>query len=163
MKKLLTFLSLILFSTPMFSQEETAAIGLRVANYTPCTQYFVVVGVKECICRSKEPIQHAITPLIKIEPAISPTNPSTLDILASELFLEEYESFEHIIQVRIMDGNYCGGGGPAGQPCAGVPVTYVFKALGEKCILCPDNEITIATWIPAETCKDKAILTFVNP
>jgi len=162
MKKLLTLLFLMLFSTSMFSQEETATTGLRVVNYTPCVQYFVVVGVEECICKSKEPVQHAISPLIKIEPAISPTNPSTLLLLTSELFSEEV-GFEYIIQVRIMDGNYCGGGSPAGQPCAGVPFTYVFKALGEKCVLCPDNKITIAIRKPAKNCEDMATLTFVNP
>jgi len=156
MKKLFTTI-LMLFSVLAFSQEKEAARALRVVNYTPCVQYFVVIGVEKCLCKSSEPIEHAISPLIGIEPAISLTEPTYLDLSPAYLFNADI----YIVQVRIRDGYYCGSAGPAGQPCSGVPLTYTYKAMGKECILCPNDKITLATWKPGN-CKNSATLIFTN-
>jgi len=123
----------------------------------------VVIGVEKRECNSGEPFGTAIIPLIEIAPAISSTNPTYLELSPAILSGEEEQNFTFIIQVRIRDGYYCGSTGPAGQPCSGVPFTYLYKAMGKECVLCPEDRITLATWTPAQKCNEKAILTFTNP
>jgi len=50
---------------------------LNIENYTPCTQYLVVIGIEKCECNSGE-LGYAISPLIENYSSYFSTNPTIL-------------------------------------------------------------------------------------
>jgi len=165
MKKLHTFLFLMLFSTSMFSQAETpyssvTAKRLKVINKTQCPQYFVVLGYDTCKCNDSDAYQSDLI-------SIAPNTQTYYDYhnLGGTFPIGNNE--KGIVLTRIVSHpkeKPCFSGGTIGQPCSSEPSKIKYVANDANCKPCPSENIyTIAEWIPAQTCEDDAILLFTNP
>jgi len=150
MKKLYTFLFLILFLATAFSQEKIVTKGLRIENHTKCTQFVVIEWGDNCNCLSGN--GGGTSDIIKIVPNDS-----------MDVFEEGYVSANmFIIAAKVGGGYYCSGSNPVGQPCSLHPLTaqYIeYIKYDEDCKECTQ---TLAKWKPVD-CKSPAILTFTNP
>jgi len=148
MKKLYTILFLLFFSIVAFSQIGQPANRLRVYNYTPCPQYFVVISKTTNLCQCTG---ETLADFVIIPPATLPTNPTEMSFAG------------YITHVRIPEGPYCGGQA-VGQPsCAGTGVflSCSYNAKDEDCKICSENPKTLATWTSG-SCNEPAVLTFTN-
>jgi|GEM_PF-1967535 len=158
MKKIFFTLVLVFLSSSIFSQEKMAAKGLRIDNYTKCTQFVVIEWVNNCQCDFSLN-GGGTSNIIKIEPH---TN-----IVINDVGQDQYGNYVIppnmvITSAKVGGGYYCTGYSPVGQPCSNHPLTAQYTEYvkhGEDCKECTK---TLAIWKPGD-CKNPATLTFTNP
>lgn len=153
MKKLFSFLVLLLASFSMWAQYAPSARSLRVMNQTQCYVYFQVFGDEPCICGER---------FTSKEFALAPGG--TMDFPNSVTLGGTYPSTPMgIVGAYIFDAlKQCqlGRKGVVGQPqdrCR-YPLTYGhYVGFNPDCRDCGR---ILATWVPARGCEEYAQLRF---
>jgi len=171
MKKIFFISVLMLFSADAFSQlppdqiiavEKVAARHLKVYNYTKCTQYFLVAGLKDCKGCNQNQEDYLTDTFYKV-PAIDVYgNPGILHLDGFNLFInsENQVSPGYISHVKIPHYSppMCSAGQTIGENyCLSASTKILYQGMMHCEIKCYS---ILATWEPAKTCDGFANLTF---
>jgi len=174
MKKIFFISILMLFSASVFSQiqpappiiavEKLPARYLKVYNYTKCTQYFLVAGLKDCKGCYQNQEDYLTGKFYMVSPMVDFENPGVLSIDGLNLFPNNEGQYipAYISHVKIPHDTppQCGAGQTLGENyCLSASTHLRYQGMMYCAIGCYSIE---ATWKPAEICGGTAFLTFTE-